>query len=119
MKLKDIILTEDELEPKIHRNYNDYIESDIPENSIELDSSGRIVSNKTKLLSFINFLLSEVEYCPESSNNNKFNDKEKPKKKKSMKKSKDVPYSKLPLKDRIKRIKGMNHGLNGKSNYPA
>ena len=118
MKLKDIIIIEDELQPKIHRNYNDYIESDIPDNSIELDSSGRIISNKLSVLNFVDFLLSEYDFLPE--NNNEFNnDSHKLKKNKSKKKNRNnISSNGLSLKQKKKKLKNMDHFLNSKSNYP-
>ena len=117
MKLKELILTEDELKPKIYRNYNDYIESDIPINSIELDSSGRIVSDRLSLLNFIQFLLSEYDYLPE--NKNEFNnDSHKLKKKKSKLKKQKTSSDELTLRQKKKKLKNMDHFLNSKSNYP-
>ena len=119
MKLKDIILLT-ELEPNIQRNYNDYIESDIPENSIEIDTSGRIVSDRLSLLNFIQFLLSEYDYLPENNSNDEFdNDGHKLKKKKSKKKKRNNDFAKgLTLRQKKKRIQNLDHFLNSKSNYP-
>jgi hypothetical protein len=122
MKLKDLIITEDELEPKIYRNYDDFIDdSDIPENSLVFDEQGRIISNKTSLLKFIDFLLTQYDYCPENNNTDKYdNDGNKLKKKKSKKnKPKKISHDELSLKQKKKRIKNMNHFLNGHSEYPA
>jgi len=106
MKLKDIILSENLPQSQIHRTYNDFIEDDeIPENSIELDDEGRIVSSKLRLLKFVQFLLQQYDYLPESTDNKKFKSKEKSKKKKT--------------KKRKKRIKTMNQFTHGSSNYPS
>ena len=121
MKLKEIITIEDELKPKIYRNYNDYIESDIPENSIELDEDGRIISNKLSLLNFIEFLLSQYDFLHENNNIDEMdnNRSHKLKKKKSKKKKHNNDSSDgLSLKQKKKRIQNMDHFLNSKSNYP-
>ncbi|WP_340113650.1 hypothetical protein [Maribellus mangrovi] len=41
------------------------------------------------------------------------------KKKEKRRKSKILPYSQLTLKQKEKRIKNMNHFMNGHSEYPA
>lgn len=106
MKLKDIILSESLPQSQIHRTYNDFIEDDeIPENSIQFDHEGRIVSDQLSVLKFIQFLLKEYEYLPEGKDNKKLNDKEESKKKKT--------------KKRKKRIKTMNQFTHGSSNYPS
>lgn len=106
MKLKDIIMNQDEF--KLH-NYNDFVETaEIPEESIEIDSRGRIISNKTSLLKFIDFLITQFEYCPEQkSTDNLLENPEKTIKKKNTEMK--VPYSQLSLKQRIRRIKNMKH----------
>ncbi|KAF0238495.1 MAG: hypothetical protein FD181_998 [Prolixibacteraceae bacterium] len=103
MKLKDIVMTQDEL--KLH-NYNDFMQtSEIPDESIEIDSSGRIISNKTSLLKFIDFLVTQFEYCPENKSTEEFEDEGE--KKKNTEKA--VPYSKLSLKKRKRIIQNMKH----------
>ena len=109
MRENEILQPEDDLKPNIHRNYCDFIESDIPENSIELDKNGHIVSNKNSLLRFVDFLLSQYDFLPESKKNGK---------KKSKKKSKEIPYHKLSLKQKKKRIQNIDHSRNGPSEYP-
>ena len=93
---------------KLH-NYDDFVEtSEMPEESIEIDSMGRIVSNRTSLLKFIDFLITQYEYCPEQkSTDNLLENPEKTKKKQNTEKT--VPYSQLSLKQRIRRIKNMKH----------
>lgn len=118
MKLKELITTDDELHHNIHRNYNDFVDNNIPSNSIELDKKGRIISNKTSLLRYIDFLLTQVEYCPESNNNKEFKENGK-KKKTSKKKLKDIPYNKLSTKQKRERIKqNTSQFSHGHSNYP-
>jgi hypothetical protein len=106
MKLKDIIMNQDEL--KLH-NYKDFVETaEIPEESIEIDSRGRIISNKTSLLKFIDFLITQFEYCPEQkSTDNLLENPEKTNKKRNSEKK--VPYSKLSLKKRKRIIQNMKH----------
>ncbi|HCY77673.1 MAG TPA: hypothetical protein DHV28_17310 [Ignavibacteriales bacterium] len=104
MKLKDIIMNQDEL--KLHTKYDDFIETaEIPEESIEIDSKGRIVSNRTSLLKFIDFLVTQFEYCPEKKSTKEFEDEVE----KKQNTEKKVPYSQLSLKQRIRRIKNMKH----------
>lgn len=96
-------MNQDEL--KLH-NYDDFIETaEIPEESIEIDSKGRIVSNRTSLLKFIDFLITQYEYCPEKKSYKEFEDEANMKKNSEKK----VQNSKLSLKKRIKRIKNMKH----------
>ena len=103
MKLKDIVMNQDEF--KLH-NYNDFMQtSEIPDDSIEIDSRGRIISNKTSLLKFIDFLISQYEYCPEKKSTEEFADEVK----KKQNTEKKVPNSKLSLKKRIRIIKNMKH----------
>ena len=110
MKENEILQLEDDLKPNIHRNYCDFIGSDIPANSIELDEHGHIISNKNSLLRFVDFLLSEYDFLPESKKNGKIRNKKKSKKK--------IPYNKLSLKQKKKRSKNMKHLLGGHSEYP-
>jgi len=109
MRLKEELQPEEDLKPNIHRNYCDFIDSEIPENSIELDENGHIISNKNSLLKFVDFLLSEYDYLPEGKKNDK---------KKSKKKLKEIPYHKLSLKQKKKRIQNIDHSKNGPSEYP-
>jgi hypothetical protein len=113
MRLKEELQPEEDLKPNIHRNYCDFIKSDIPKNSIELNKNGHIISNKNSLLKFVDFLLSEYDFLPESKeegiNLNK---------KKSKKKNKKIPYHKLSLKQKKKRIQNIDHSRNGPSEYP-
>lgn len=92
MKLKDIIMNQDELEPKICRNYDDFIEP-------------AAKPEKTSLLKFIDFCIAQDEYCPEKTSTKEFADNTD-KKRNSEKK---VPYSQLSLKQRIRRLKNMKH----------
>lgn len=83
--------------PLILKGYNVFVDSEIPENSIEFDKNGRLLSNKQDFLRFIQqILLNEFEYLPEKNNNTKYSDEEKSKKNKSKK-----------LKKHKKRIKNM------------
>lgn len=103
MKLKDIIMNQDEF--KLH-NYDDFVEtSEMPEESIEIDSMGRIVSNRTSLLKFIDFLVTQYEYCPEKKSTKEFEDEVE----KKQNTEKKVSNSKPSLKQRIRRIKNMKH----------
>jgi hypothetical protein len=103
MKLKDLIITEDELQPQIHKNYDDFIEdSDIPKNSIVFDEEGRIVSNKLSLLNFIDFLLTQYDYLPES---NKYKESDNDEGKSNKKKrNHNKSYNELTLKQKKKRM---------------
>ena len=114
MKLKDIIMNQDEL--KLH-NYNDFMQtSEIPDDSIEIDSKGRIISSKTSLLKFIDFLITQFEFCPENkSTDNLLENPEKTIKKQNTEKK--VQNSKLSLKKRIRIIKNMKHFPFDDSNY--
>lgn len=103
MKLKDIIKNQDEF--KLH-SYDDFVETaEIPDESIEIDSSGRIISSKTSLLKFIDFLITQYKYCPENKSTEEFEDEGE--KKKNTEKA--VPYSKLSLKKRKRIIQNMKH----------
>ena len=108
MKLKDVILSENLPQSQIYRTYNDFIEdADIPENSIEFDEDGRIVSDQLSVLNFIQFLLKEYEYLPEKKHNKTLGNEDNPNKKKS---------KKLKNLKRIKRFKMNNYPLNTGNN---
>ena len=105
MKLKDIMNIDNPPKPILYRKYEDFVESEMPENSIELDSQGHIISDQISVLNFIQFLLNELEYLPEMKNTN-ISEKEK---NKYLKKKK--------RKKRKKHIKNINQF--GNKNYPS
>lgn len=117
MKLKELLFTDDKLHHSIHRNYNDFIDNNTPSNSIEISSTGEIISNKISILKYIDFGLTQVKYASEGKSNREF-DNPKPKKKSSKKKLKDIPYNKLSLKQKKKRIKNMSHYAHSINGYP-
>lgn len=119
MKLKELILNDDEQHLSIHKNYNDFVDNNVPHNSIEIDATGKILSNKTSILNYINFLLTQVKYASEGKNNEFEKGGKKTKKKSGKKKLKDVPYDKLSLKHKRERNeKNTGQFANGHSEYP-
>jgi hypothetical protein len=62
-------------------------------------------------------LLTQYDYCPENNYTDKYDNGGNKLKKKKSKKNK--LYDELTLKQKKKRIKGINHFLNGHSNYPV
>lgn len=101
MKLKEYINRTEDGKPLIHKSYIDFIDTEIPENSIEIDEHGHIISDQLSVLKFIDFLLQEYPNLDESNHNNKIKNEEKSKKNKRKKVK--------------KRIKNMNDFRNIKS----
>lgn len=72
MKLKDIMNLNTSPEPVICKKFEDFVnEYDPQTNSIEFDENGNIISNQLSVLNFIDFLLNEFDYLPESKTKKK------------------------------------------------